>query len=277
VTGWGRSPIASADEAARFAGVLARASAGALGETVVGVVLHGSLTLGDYLPGRSDVDLLVVVDEPLTDARLAALTQAVAAQRPAAPGRVDLRVVTRQVAAAPTPAPPMEAYLELAPGSEPGVQVERCHPGERDLVVEFSICRVHGRSLAGAAPAELIGEVPHQWVLAVGDAQLADWEAISDDPKHAQLTVLTACRVWRYAEEGRHCSKTAAGEWVLGRDPTLQVVRDTLRQRRHDPTAPIDPAQVRQLLALVRAHLAGIRSSSAPLASLAAPDRSRGG
>jgi predicted nucleotidyltransferase len=65
----------SAEEAARFAGVLASTCAGALGETVAGVVLHGSLTLGDYLPGRSDVDLLVVVDEPLTDARLAALTE----------------------------------------------------------------------------------------------------------------------------------------------------------------------------------------------------------
>ena len=70
------------------------------------MILHGSLTLADYLPGRSDVDLLVVVDGPLTD------------------------------------------------------------------------------------------------------AQLADWEAIGDD---AELTVLTTCRVWRFAEEGRHCSKTAAG------------------------------------------------------------------
>jgi Domain of unknown function (DUF4111) len=33
--------------------------------------------------------------------------------------------------------------------------------------------------------------------------------------------VLTACRVWRFAEEGRHASKAAAAEWALGRDPTL--------------------------------------------------------
>jgi predicted nucleotidyltransferase len=35
-----------------------------LGEAVAGVILHGSLTLDDYVPGRSDVDLLVVVDDP---------------------------------------------------------------------------------------------------------------------------------------------------------------------------------------------------------------------
>ena len=236
----------------RFAQTLARSCAGALGETVAGVILHGSLTLDDYVPGRSDVDLLVVVDPP-SDARLCALVEAMASRRAEAPGPVDLRLVTRQVAASPTPAPPMEAYLQLTPSS--GVRVEaRRHPAERDLAVELSVCRAHGRSLLGAAPAELIGEVPDRWVVAAGDAQLADWQAIGDDPPYAELTVLTACRVWRFAEEGRHGSKAAAGEWVLGRDPTLGVVGDALR-RRHGDTR-IDPAQVGQLLAVVRARLA---------------------
>jgi hypothetical protein len=238
-----------------FAEALAGACAAALGEAVAGVILHGSLTLGGYLPGRSDVDLLVVVDAPLGDAQLDALAGAVERQAPRAPGPVDLRVVTRQVAAAPTPAPPMEAYLRLTPGS--GVRVEeRRHPGERDLVVELSVCRTHGRRLLGAAPAELLGEVPHRWVLAAGDAQLTDWQAIGDDPPYAELTVLTACRVWRFAEEGRHCSKDAAARWALRRDPSLQVVRDALHQRHRDPAGRIDPAQVQRLLAAVRARLA---------------------
>jgi predicted nucleotidyltransferase len=246
---------ATAEEALEFAGALARSCSQALGQTVAGVVLHGSLTLDDYVPGRSDVDLLVVVDEPLTDAQVAALTEAMASHRAKAPGPVDLRLVTRQVAASPTPAPLMEAYLRLAPGS--GVRLEeRRHPGERDLVVELSVCRAHGRSLLGAAPAELTGEVPDRWVVAAGDAQLADWQAIGDDPPYAELTVLTACRVWRFAEEGRHCSKAAAAQWALRRDPTLGVVHDALRQRHRDPAHRIDAAQVARLLAVVRACLA---------------------
>jgi hypothetical protein len=66
------------------------------------VILHGSLTLDDYVPGCSDVDLLVVIDDPLSDARLAALTEAISSRRAEAPGPVDLRLVTRQVAASPT-------------------------------------------------------------------------------------------------------------------------------------------------------------------------------
>jgi hypothetical protein len=155
----------------------------------------------------------------------------------------------------------MEAYLRLTSSS--GVRVEeRRHPGERDLAVELSVCRTHGHSLLGAAPAELIGEVPDRWVVAAGDAQLADWQAIGDDPPYAELTVLTACRVWRFAHEGRHASKAAAAEWALRRDPALQVVRDALRQRYRDPAGRIDAAQVQQLLGMVRSRLAGTRDGT---------------
>ena len=59
---------------------------------------------------------------------------------------------------APLP-PPLGAYLRLTLTS--GVRLEeRRHPGERDLAVELLVCRAHGRSLLGATPAELIGEVP---------------------------------------------------------------------------------------------------------------------
>ena len=140
---------------------------------------------------------------------------------------------------------------------------ERRHPGERDLVVELSVCHTHGRSLLGAAPAELLGEVPAHWVLAAGDAQLAAWQAIGDDPPYAELMVLTACRVWHFAEEGRHASKATAAQWALGRDRTLGVVGEALRRRQGDPAARIGPAQVARLLAVVRARLTDAGDSAA--------------
>jgi aminoglycoside adenylyltransferase-like protein/nucleotidyltransferase-like protein len=243
----------SVKEALRFAEALGRSCAAALEGSIAGVILHGSLTLGDYIPGRSDADLLVVVNDSLADSQLAALTESQRGQRGRVPVPADLRVVTRQVAAVPTRRPPMEAYIRFYPRSEAAVETR--HPGERDLVVEFSICRAHGRRLSGATSAELIGEVPTEWVLAVGDAQLADWQRIGDDPQYAELAVLTACRIWRYAQERRHGSKTAAAEWVLSIDPTLDVVRQTLQQRRGHRTGSINGEQVQDLLAMVRARL----------------------
>jgi len=154
----------------------------------------------------------------------------------------------------------MEAEIRIDPRRQPSVQAHGRQPGERDLVVEFSICRAHGRSILGASPSELIGDLPHKWVLDVGDAQLADWQAIGDDPRHAELTVLTACRLWRFAETGEHASKAAAGAWALEQDPSLSVVRDALRQRHSDPTHPIDAAQAQDLLELVRRCVARQRA-----------------
>jgi hypothetical protein len=251
---------ASAHDALAYADTLAHASSRALGDVLVAVILHGSLTLGDYLPGRSDIDLLLIVNDPLTDAHLAGLAKAVAQQRPRGPVRVDVRVVTRSAAGAPSPLPPMQAYLRIK-GRQRRVHLEGCDRGERDLAVEFSVCRAHGRSLFGAPPSELIGRVPDPWVLDAANAQLADWQAIGDDPPYAQLTVLSACRVWRFAEERRHSSKDAAGQWALRRDPRLEVVRDALHQRRSNPAHTIDYAQISALLALVRGRVAAAQFS----------------
>jgi predicted nucleotidyltransferase len=257
----GRSAdTASLRAALQSAEAVAQASHRALGDSVAGVLLHGSLALGDFVPGRSDIDLLVVVDDPLTHAQLAALGESAGKEGSRAPGPVDLRVVTREVTAAPTPLPPMEAYLRIRGDREPTVRAEGRHPGERDLVVELSVCRTHGRALLGAPPAELIGDVPDKWVLDAGDAQLADWQEIGDDPPYAQLTVLTACRLWRFAEERQHGSKDAAGEWALRRDPSLAVVRQALHQRRSDPSHPIDAEQIHDLLVLVRRRVSEARA-----------------
>jgi predicted nucleotidyltransferase len=250
------------EEAKRFARCLATACSLAFGDAIDGVVLHGSLALGDYRPGRSDIDLLAVVAGPLADDEVTALTQAIAAEAADTPVRVDLRVVTRHVAASPTPTPAMELAIEIRPGSEPPLRVERDHPGERDLVPEFSLCRAIGRALVGPSPAALIADIPIGWVLDCGDAQLADWQAIGDDPPYAQLTALTACRIWRFAEEHVHCSKAAAGRWALERDPSLAAVREALHQREVDRTASIEAAEVQRLLRIVRERIAAARATA---------------
>jgi hypothetical protein len=244
--------VTPADEALSFAWALQGAFSRVLGEQIAAVILHGSLTFAEYVPGFSDVDLLIIVDAPLSNMQLAALTDVLEAERELALGlRADLRVVTRRVAAAPTPAPPVEASFEIGYGPEAGLRVESRLPREDDLVVDLSMSRAHGRSLSGAPPAELIGEVPAAWVVSVGMTQLAEWLAAGDRLQEPQHVVLSACRIWLFAEEFRHSSKTAAGRWALARDPSLQAVRHALYQRHCDPTGSIDSAALRDFLTLV--------------------------
>ncbi len=240
--------------ATAFAEQLARSCADALGDQVIAAILHGSLTLGDYTSGRSDIDLLVVVEQPLADDEISVLWEAIDSLGRNTPSRVDLRVVTREVAASPTPAPAMEAYIALQPGQ--AAAIETRVPGEPDLVVEFSMVRVHGRGIVGADPSTIIGAVPDTWVVEIGDRQLAAWEQLVDDAAHAELMVLTTCRICRFSAERAHCAKTAAGYWALARDPSLTAVKEALRQRGGDREATIGEDGIRRLIALVRRELA---------------------
>src|SRR5262245_10855366 len=165
--------------ATAFAELLAGRCAQALGDRVVAVFLHGSLTLGDFRPGRSDIDLLVVVGSSLSDEEIGALRAAVEPLGDEAPGRVDLRLVIGPVAASPSPALARELYLALRPGRPAAVETRVAD--EPDLIVELSVVRAHGRSLIGPEPGVAIGPVPDAWVVAVGDRYLAAWERLTDD------------------------------------------------------------------------------------------------
>ena len=71
--------------------------------------------------------------------------------------------------------------------------------------------------------------------------------------------VLTACRIWRFSEERRHCSKSAAGAWALTRDPSLRAVRGALRQRAGD-FVRIEAADIGRLLTIALAKVAATQA-----------------
>ena len=177
------------------------------------VIVHGSLALGDYTPGKSDLDILV-----LSDAATDGLIEAVQAEWKHHPTNLDLRVVAYDVAAAPTRTPRMRLYVGVHNGRW---EVER-DLDEPDLVVEFSVCRQLGHT-------EVIGPVPDEWVDEVGAVVLGRWKEIGDDPPHHELMALTACRIWRFREERLHCSKPAAAEWARRHGAQVAYDGDSVR------------------------------------------------
>jgi hypothetical protein len=165
------------------------------------VILTGSLALGDYQPGESDVDLLVLSDAR-TDGLVDAVEQAWSLER----GEFDLRVVRYAVAAQPTRMP--QLALGISDYGD-GIEVTR-DTEDADLVIEFSVCRQLGRS-------DVIGPIADEWVDEVGAAAVARWKTIGYDAPHQELMALTACRIWRFREERIHCSKPAAAKWARER------------------------------------------------------------
>jgi hypothetical protein len=223
---------------------------------VVAQIVHGSLTTSDFAPGRSDVDLLVIVSVPLGDEQKARLADAVTALTREHRAWLDYRVVTADSALHPQEVPKLDFGVGIHPGIADGIEVQRGPVDEPDLLYEFSICREGGRSLVGAVPAQLIGPVPNEWLLALGDAYLKRWQEVDYNERIAELMVFTACRLWYRRVVGGHLTKSDAARWVIRQAPELVAPRRALARRTRDPDAIILQADVMTLLATVRTVLA---------------------
>lgn len=244
-------PISSAT--VRIVMALADQIAEVLQDGLHAVILHGSVATGDFLPGRSDIDLLTVVAPALTRRRADALERLVLAADLDDAAGVDLHVITAAVAAAPARTPPVELHVGRYAS---GVEVTRHVAADADLPVELSMARAAGRALYGHPPQHVIGEVPAAWVRDRGRHWLTTWQGLTDDDAHAAHMVLTACRIWRFAVEEEHCGKVDAAIWAAGRDPSLVAIGAALHQYTTGQREPIEPAAIGQVLDRVLAETA---------------------
>lgn len=229
---------------------LARSCAAALDVPVVSAILHGSLTLDDFQAGRSDLDLLLVVDGNLTARETEALVAVVRDADPRPADGIDLTVVTQESAAVPAERPCLELHVgRYGPSAELDVEGRDVHVP--DLWPELSMARADGRALAGADPREIIGAVPPHLVRDRGVYWLTVWLGRTDDDKNASLMVLTACRIWRFSAEGEHASKSSAARWALDRDASLVAVEQALAQRSGGRATTFGADDVRRVLETV--------------------------
>jgi predicted nucleotidyltransferase len=227
-----------------------------LGSSVTSLILHGSLSTDDYRPGFSDVDLLAIVRDPLSGRERTEIVDAAKHLATEDGPRFDLNAVTEEVAAHPTPAPVTELYVGWHP--PPMIEPEVLGPAPLpDLAIELSICRQSAHSLVGPAADQLIGVVPSEWVIRIGDGYLHAWERVPFDPDMAEYMVFAACRVWMFHNLGRHGSKTEAAEWVQSQYPELVVVGVALRWRNQGGDDRAAEAQVMELIRRVRSAVTG--------------------
>ena len=189
--------------AARYLEALTAEVTAVLGGRLVGVYAHGSLLLGGYLPTRSDIDVLVVVEDPLSPGEQADLAARLSEDALPCPAvGLELSVVLRSVAAAPTARPAFELHVTTAPQDRKVVDGHG-HPGDLDLVLHFAVCHA-----LGYAP---FAEVPPSLVL----AQVADE---LDVGRRAQpVRVRRPQRLPRLALRGRRRSRLQGRRRPLGR------------------------------------------------------------
>lgn len=189
----------------------------ALGRQLVGLYLTGSLAIGGFNPGRSDIDFVAVTAGEISTAELAALKE-MHRRLGELPNRWALRLEGSYLSAAA-----LRRYdrahrdhPHLSNGS-PDLAVER---HDTDWVVQLWVTRQHGRRLYGPPADMLIDPIPAaELIAAVRELFFYWWAPMAVDPSHLLpvpyrvYAVLTMPRLIYTFTTGTVASKPEAAAW----------------------------------------------------------------
>jgi Aminoglycoside adenylyltransferase, C-terminal domain len=198
----------------------------AAGYQLMGLYLHGSVVLGGFRPGSSDLDVLAVVAEPMDVTSQQSLGEALvdAARHCPATG-LEMSIVTVATARDAGNCP-FEVHVCTVPDDE-SIQTGAGHPGDPDLILHLEVSRRHGLAVLGAPPRSVIAPISRE---RLRDAILDELEW---GVEHAPLSyaVLNACRALRFAADRELVSKVDAGRWYQHEYGDHDVVAEALQQQ----------------------------------------------
>jgi hypothetical protein len=183
-----------------------------LGPELVGVYAGGSWALDGYEPGRSDLDVAVVIRKPLTDEVADRIVAELRHEAFPCPARgLELVVYTKKVAGTPTVAPGFE--LNLNTGSGLTFRADRePQPGERHwFAIDRSVLSKHGIGLFGPPAADAFAPIAPDDLRPVLADVLRWYEREAPESDDA---VLNAGRSCRFARDGIWLPKPALRAWA---------------------------------------------------------------
>jgi Nucleotidyltransferase domain len=225
---------------------------------LVGVYTTGSLALGGFTPGRSDIDLMAAVDGPETREACLDLAARLDHRRLPCPAS-GLEFVLYPRAIVTTPSTDAGYFLNLNTGPElaPVADLGSSPVPAFWFVLDRAVTAQSGEAVIGP-PAQTLFRVPPAQellpvVLAAVEAQKQDRSDLLDN------VVLNASRALRFAEDGRWYSKVAAGlRTAATPGPFSGLIHTALAthaQGRHDAAPALATPAVDAFLAHVQARL----------------------
>jgi hypothetical protein len=233
------------DDVAAYHRELVARLRGVLRGDLVGVYAGGSVALGGYVPGRSDLDVAAVCRDALPRERKQEIVEALRHEALPCPAR-GLEFVVYPERAVRNAVTEAGFDLDLNTGRAMAFHVA-FEPSAADrhwYVLDRAILAERGVALAGPPPRELFAPIPRASLLAIL-AEAVRWHEPGGAARHDDA-VLNACRAWRFAAEGVWSSKQDAGTWALAREDDTELVATALEAR--ESAAPLDPERVKAFL-----------------------------
>ena len=206
-----------------------------LGENLVGIYLHGSLAMGCFNPQKSDIDLIIVVKEPLSDSTKKAYMEMVVEHTASATEKgIEMSIVLQNVCKPFIYPTPFELHFSNGHldwyKEDPDEYIREMNGTDKDLAAHFTIINKRGKCLYGLPIEDVFGEVPGPDYM----------DSIWYDVKHAKKEIkyfpmyitLNLTRVLAYKKEGLVLSKKEGAEWAIQKLPEEYhpLIQESLRE-----------------------------------------------
>lgn len=237
--------MAPPDDVSAFGREIAGILQSILTDGFVGAYFVGSVALGGFVPGESDIDVVAVCDEEVDEAARQAVVENVLEPTANCPAR-GLEFTLYRAATASSVRP--ETGFELNVNGGPRMP-RSIHLSPRDeprfwYVLDRAIAHRYGVAIAGPRAREVFADIPRSVLLEMMGESMR-WHR--EHEKATLYSVLNATRAWRFAAEDTLCSKLEGAAWARERWPNPSVI-DAAVDLRHGQTATLDAVEVDTLL-----------------------------
>ena len=242
------------DEVAAFGEAVVKALADSVGGNLVGTWYVGSVALGGYVPGRSDVDIAAVSEVALTHPQKQNVASAIVEVSRECPARgLEFTLYRREVAGAPPRGADFEVNANGGPRMPTAIHLDPTAELGFWYVLDRAIAHRAGVAISGPPPSEVFADVPRRTLLAAMYESMA-WHRFHE--KATFHSVLNACRAWRFADEDVLGSKLEGAAWARERSSDTGVIDAAVALRRGEDAAALEDSAVDDLLSTVLTRLA---------------------
>lgn len=238
---------------------------------LTGIYLHGSMAMGCFNPNKSDIDVIVIIEEDISDLQKLRLMREIAEMNGSAPAKgIEISVVKREYCKPFVYPTPFElhfspCHLERYRCSSEDY-IREMKGTDKDLAAHFTVINNYGRVLYGENVQDVFGEVPKRDYV---DSIYSDIQnAASDIWGNPVYVTLNLCRVLAYLRSGKCLSKLDGGKWGINNlDFGIDIVSEALKSYISDREMIADVNTerfVEQMLMLIEEKMEkfGIRPNS---------------
>lgn len=225
-----------------------RQSKNILGDNLTGIYLHGSAVMGCFNSKKSDIDLLIVVNDDISnEIKMQYMDMVVELNREAPEKGIELSIVKEAVCKPFVYPTPFELHFSIAHlnwyQSNPADYVERMKGTDKDLAAHFTVIYHRGKTLYGKEIKSVFSKVSSR------DYMDSIWSDIEDAKEeivtNTMYITLNLCRVLAYKRESLILSKQEGGEWAMNALPVSEyqkIISDALKEYKTGEVMPTDRA-----------------------------------